>query len=162
MSETKEQSNKAKTVNTEHKLNGVVIGILVGITDNDDLLVVYPSNPNETALKAKTTVTLNNTDIGKEVALMFEGGNPKQPLIIGRIQNPQEINKPQQDTEDETTDVEVDGQQITLTGKQSIRLKCGKASITLTKEGKILMRGTYILNRSSGANRIKGGSVQIN
>ena len=37
-----------------------------------------------------------------------------------------------------------------------------KASITLTSAGKILLRGAYILNRSSGVNRIKGGSVQIN
>lgn len=160
MSVTKDANNKQKTI--EHKLNGVVIGVLVGITDKDDLLVVYPSNPNETALKAKTTVTLDNTDIGKEVALMFEGGNPKQPLIIGRIQNPQEIRKPLDDLEEEITDVEIDGEHITLSAKQSISLKCGKASITLTKAGKILIRGTYLLNRSSGVNRIKGGSVQIN
>ena len=29
-------------------------------------------------------------------------------------------------------------------------------------EGKVLIRGTYLLSRSSGVNRIKGGSVQIN
>ena len=38
----------------------------------------------------------------------------------------------------------------------------GKASITLTREGKVLIRGTYLSSRSSGVNRIKGGSVQIN
>jgi hypothetical protein len=41
-------------------------------------------------------------------------------------------------------------------------LKCGNASITLTKAGKILVEGTYVSNRSSGVMRIKGGSVQIN
>ena len=33
---------------------------------------------------------------------------------------------------------------------------------TLTRAGKILIRGAYLLARSSGVNRIQGGSVQIN
>jgi hypothetical protein len=40
--------------------------------------------------------------------------------------------------------------------------RCGKASITLTCDGKILLRGTYVSNRSSGVVRIKGGAVHIN
>ena len=35
-------------------------------------------------------------------------------------------------------------------------------NIMLTRAGKVLIRGAYLLSRSSGANRIKGGSVQIN
>ena len=41
-------------------------------------------------------------------------------------------------------------------------LRCGKASITLTKAGKVLIEGSYVLSRSTGVNRIKGGSVQLN
>jgi hypothetical protein len=41
-------------------------------------------------------------------------------------------------------------------------LHCGKASITLTRAGKVIIRGEYVLARSSGVNRIVGGSVQIN
>ena len=51
---------------------------------------------------------------------------------------------------------------MNITAEKEIVLKCGKASITLTKAGKVIIRGTYLLNRSSGVNRIKGGSVQIN
>ena len=43
-----------------------------------------------------------------------------------------------------------------------IELRCGKASLILTRAGKVLIRGAYLLSRSSGVNRIKGGSVQIN
>ncbi|MEW5071937.1 hypothetical protein AB1P14_09365, partial [Pseudomonas aeruginosa] len=38
----------------------------------------------------------------------------------------------------------------------------GKASITLTRAGKVIIRGAYLSSRSTGVNRIKGGSVQIN
>jgi len=41
-------------------------------------------------------------------------------------------------------------------------LRCGKASITLTREGKVLIHGSYISSRSTGVNRVKGGSVQLN
>ena len=51
---------------------------------------------------------------------------------------------------------------MVLKAQQEIVLECGKASITLTRAGKVLIRGAYLLSRSSGVNRIKGGSVQIN
>jgi uncharacterized protein involved in type VI secretion and phage assembly len=111
-------------------------------------------------------------DIGKEVALLFENGDPQKPLLVGLIQNPLDTAQrlqpsPQKQAEIETDEqdnpyLELDGERIELKAKQQMILKCGRASITLTKAGKILIRGTYLLNRSSGANRIKGGSVQIN
>jgi hypothetical protein len=57
---------------------------------------------------------------------------------------------------------EIDGERLELKSEREIVLRCGKASITLTRDGKILIRGTYLLNRSVGTNRIQGGSVQIN
>ena len=59
-------------------------------------------------------------------------------------------------------EVKLDGQQLVLSAEQEIVLRCGEASITLTRAGKVLIRGAYLLSRSSGVNRIKGGSVQIN
>jgi hypothetical protein len=56
----------------------------------------------------------------------------------------------------------VDGQRVTLEGSDEIVLKCGQASITLRRNGKVIIRGTYVETHSSGVNRIKGGSVQVN
>ncbi len=55
-----------------------------------------------------------------------------------------------------------DGERVTVTAEREIEFRCGKASITLTRAGKVIIRGAYLLSRSSGVNRIKGGSVQIN
>jgi hypothetical protein len=41
-------------------------------------------------------------------------------------------------------------------------LRCGDASITLTQAGKVIIRGNYIVSRSSGYNKIKGAAVDIN
>ncbi len=61
-----------------------------------------------------------------------------------------------------TVDVDVDGERLVVTAKEQLVLRCGKASITLTREGKVLIQGAYISSRSSGVNRVKGGSVQLN
>jgi Domain of unknown function (DUF6484) len=149
-----------KTVATAgQKIDGVVIGLFLSINENGDPLVAFPGNPMETAIPARSTTTLDSEDIGKEIALLFEGGNPLKPLIIGKIHH---ADTGQQTQNAEQTSAELDGEHIVLSAKQTITLKCGKASITLTKAGKIILRGAYLLSRSSGVNRIKGGSVQIN
>jgi hypothetical protein len=56
----------------------------------------------------------------------------------------------------------VDGRRVTVSGKDEIVLKCGEASITLRRNGRIVIKGTYVETRAAGTNRIKGGSVQIN
>jgi hypothetical protein len=53
-------------------------------------------------------------------------------------------------------------ERLELVAEREIVLRCGQASVTLTRAGKIILRGTYVLSRSSGVNRIAGGSVQIN
>jgi hypothetical protein len=56
----------------------------------------------------------------------------------------------------------VDGKRVVIDAADEIVLRCGKASITLRRNGRIVIRGTYVETRSEGVNRIKGGSVQIN
>jgi hypothetical protein len=59
-------------------------------------------------------------------------------------------------------EVDADGKRMIVSAREELVLRCGKASITLTKAGKVLIKGSYLLSRSSGVNRIKGGSVQLN
>ena len=58
--------------------------------------------------------------------------------------------------------MQLDDQRLELRAEREIVLRCGKASITLTRAGKVIIQGAYLSSRSSGVNRIKGGSVQIN
>jgi hypothetical protein len=137
-------------------------------------LVDFPGNSAGTAIAARTTVHLTDENAGREVALMFEEGSPRRPVIVGLLEPSAAVcveqapaaGAPLQNTmpalDPRQFTVEADGQRVTITAGQQLVLRCGKASITLTKAGKIILRGAYLLSRSSGVNRIKGGSVQIN
>jgi hypothetical protein len=135
---------------THTRRDGVVIGTLAAWDDVGNPLVDYPGNPWDCFLAALSTVPLTPAALGREVALMFVDGDPRQPMVIGLVQPP----KP--------PTAEVDGERLEFTAAKEIVLRCGEASIMLTRAGKVILRGTYLLSRSSGVNRIKGGSVQIN
>lgn len=53
-------------------------------------------------------------------------------------------------------------EELILTARRKITLQCGQSSITLHPNGKIVLRGEYILSVAEGTNRIIGGQVEIN
>lgn len=166
---------KLSAKSEDQKLSGVVIGLLSGFDYNNLPLVVFPGNPREEPIPAKSLAAVSAEDANREVALVFENGNPSKPVLIGLLQHPkpelmlrsEELNgeeglHPVTVKDVEPASLHIDGRHIELKSEHEITLRCGRSSITLTRAGKILIRGTYLLSRSSGVNRIKGGSVQIN
>lgn len=144
----------------------VVIGRFLGLDETGQPLIDFPGNPPGRPLRALTTAPLAPSAAGRDVALLFADGDLAQPVVIGLIQRPAEDGTTVVDAigqaPDKPAEARVDGERVVLSADKEIVLKCGKASITLTRAGKVLIRGAYLLNRSSGVNRIKGGSVQIN
>jgi hypothetical protein len=134
----------------------VVIGKVIELTERGEPLVDFSSNPSGFPLPAKSTVGLSQEAVGSEVALLFETGDFRKPIIIGVLQT---LMPGQRGS---VTSVECDGEKVVVSAEKEIVLRCGEASITLTRAGKILLKGTYVVSRSSGVNRVKGGSVQIN
>jgi len=142
--------------------DSVVVGIVVGCDEGAQTpRVSFPGCAVEAGVAARSIVALHSADIGKQVALLFEGGDLGKPMIIGKIQVPG-IAARQSASFQPNVDASVDGERLEFRADREIVLKCGKASITLTRAGKIIIRGAYLLNRSSGVNKIKGASVQIN
>jgi hypothetical protein len=140
--------------------SGVVIGELIGLSDNGTTpLVLYPGQPGTAAVAARSIVDLHAAHIGKSIVLMFDQGDADQPIVMGVLRGAQAW-----PTEERPAQVEVDadGQRMIVSAREQLVLRCGKASITLTKAGKVLVEGTYLLSRSSGLNQIDGASVHLN
>lgn len=53
-------------------------------------------------------------------------------------------------------------EKLTLEAGKEIVIKCGEGTITVSADGKIAIKGTHLLSRAKGINKIKGGSVAIN
>jgi hypothetical protein len=139
---------------------GVTIGQIIGLTDGGHTaLVSYAGQPGTAALRARAIVDLHGAHIGHLVVLMFESGDPSRPIVLGVVRGGAGWPLPEKPGE---VQVEADGERLIVNAKRELVLRCGKASITLTKAGKVLIQGTYVLSRASGSNRIKGGSVQLN
>lgn len=140
---------------------GVIIGELIAIANEGRApMVLYAGQPGTAAVAARTTIDLHGPHIGRKVVLMFEGGDSTKPIVMGVLRDNDEgwplAEKPGE------VQIDADGQRLVVSAKEQVVLQCGKASITLTKAGKVLIQGTYVLSRSSGVIRVKGGSIQLN
>jgi hypothetical protein len=131
--------------------SGVLVGRVVGCSQTGEPLVQYGTMSGAESRPARSTVALGASSIGNEVVLAFEGGDLACPIVIGLLQSASP-----------TVAAYRDGQRLVFEAEDEIVLRCGKASITLTRAGKVLLRGAYVSSSAAGVNRIKGGSVQIN
>ena len=157
----------------------IIIGTIQGIDKDGQTLVDFLVNKSVEGIPAISTISVSHQLIGRQVALLFAEGNLNNPVIMGLIHSPldemlenfelsadldnqQKAHHTTQANTLSTEQVVIDGKRIVIEGQEEIVLKCGESSITLTKAGKIMIRGKYLLNRSTGVNRIMGGSVQVN
>jgi len=139
---------------------GVTVAELVAIADGGRTPLVVPvSSAGAPALRARSTIDLHGAHVGAQVVLMFENGNPQRPIVIGLLRA--ETAWPLPDPPGQV-ELSVDGERMVVGAREQLVLRCGNASITLTRAGKVLIQGDQIVSRASGAHRIKGGSVQIN
>jgi len=135
---------------------GVITGMLIGFDESGTPLVTSQENAPADPLPARSIVALSDNKIGREIIIMFESGDPRKPIVMGVLE-PVTRKKT-----NNSLSVEIDGEKVILTAEKEVVLRCGEASITLTRAGKVLIRGAYLSSRSSGVNRIKGGSIQLN
>lgn len=144
------------------------VGRIAGVSESRAILVEWGrSGPKEARLIAglSRSELSKSQSLGREVLLAFDGADTERPIIVGLLAEPLEdlialeITGQREDLPDHAV---IDGKRLTLEAEEEIVLKCGEGSITLRKDGKIIIKGTHLLSRASGPNRIKGGSVQIN
>jgi hypothetical protein len=132
------------------RIDGVVIGTLAGFSEGVPL-VAFPGSAVAEPVPARSLVPLGSDPPGTELALMCEDGDPSRPLVLGRLVGPQP-----------PWELLRDGERVRVVAGERIELRCGKASIIMEKDGRITIRGSYLTSHASAANRIRGGSVNLN
>ncbi len=150
-------------------VSGIVIGRLVRVRADGLAEVDSAVGLSGVPLTARVVSGAAEALVGRRVALMFENGDIARPIVIGPIEEPDDIESDSQEVTlagdavgAQPLTVQADDDELVISANRRVTIRCGESSITLTKAGKIIIRGKYILSRSSGVNRIKGGAVQIN
>lgn len=142
---------------------GVQLAAIVAVTDDGPQVQFQPDGPSITARLA-VPVTRERLDAAiaqcQQVVLLFEHGDRTRPIIVGFLETTPGPAQPAQSAP--VVEADVDGKRVRVTAQDEIVLQCGSASITLRRNGRVIIRGTYVESRSDGTNRIKGGQVQIN
>jgi hypothetical protein len=134
------------------RVEGVVVGRIASVSASGAVCVTFAGVPAQ-GLLARVTMPITKADEGRDVALMFEEGDPRRPIVMGKVVSPIATGR---------TEATIDARRFEISAEEEIVLRCGDSSITLTRAGKIIIQGAYVLSRSSGVNRIQGGSVEIN
>lgn len=96
-------------------------------------------------------------DIHQPVLLMLDPDAPR-PIIIGLVAD----KVGPAPAAAQVVEADMDGKRVRVVAKDEIVLECGNASITLRRNGRVVIKGTYVETHSDGTNRIKGGQVRIN
>jgi hypothetical protein len=134
------------------------------------LLVDWPGSPSG-PVAARSVVPLAGSALAqaarerRPVVLLFEKGDARLPLLVGLVQSSTPLldavlgaspSPPAEAAE------RPDGRRRVVEARDELVLECGKASITMRRNGKIVIRGAYVETHAAGVNRIKGGAVKIN
>lgn len=153
---------------TPPKLPGsTVIATIDKITEDGEIYVDYENNlngPFSVSVLAGALLEKKREDlIGAQVLIIWSNrntaiSNQDQPILIDVL-----IDRlPGKSATSESTVVHLDGDILVLEGKREIQFCCGKSSVVLQADGKIVIKGGDIVSRASRTHKIKGGSVEIN
>jgi hypothetical protein len=159
------------------------VGRMVAGSVPGRLMVEFDGNARG-PLAARTVMALDQRTLDEAIAvrrmavLLFENGDPGLPIVVGLVAAEPGASllgallapaaaaapapAPSPAPSAAPVEAHVDGKRVVIEGQQEIVLRCGEASITLKRDGKLILRGAYVETHAKGVNRIKGGSVKIN
>lgn len=92
---------------------------------------------------------------GDPVVVLLDEGR-ETGVVMGRVRPAVPDGAPREGSESPTPDT------LLLEASREITLKVGDGSITIRKDGKILIKGRDLVSHATRRNRIRGGSVDIN
>lgn len=146
----------AATAVAETPLHGVLVGVLHDFDDAGRPRIVVPGHIGVPRV-ARAICVLGPGQEGQQCALLFEEGDLTRPLIMGVLQEPVITIHALGAT---TTTQEAES--FTVEAERAIELRCGKASLRLSSDGRIELRGSTVVSHATGLNRMRGASIKLN
>jgi hypothetical protein len=142
------------------------VGTIVNLIGRGQVTVdIHDGGPN---IVARVAETLSHAQLQSAVSeqrdaiVLFSRGERSQAVVLALVAPTQPTALAPAAEEPRPTQALVDGKRVEIRAEDEIVLKCGRASITLRRNGRVVIRGAYLESDSAGVNRIKGAAVKIN
>jgi hypothetical protein len=149
---------------TASNLGTARLGRIVGVDTDGNPLVDLPGCPGVIPARSTVTIPVEMIAGGRDAVIMLLDDDPNRPIVVGLLQSQPVTPFPKIGKLEPMAPIEVsaDGRRLVLFAHSELHLVCGESSITLRRDGKVMINGRYVLSRAKVTNRIKGGTVQIN
>ncbi len=142
-----------------------VFGHLEGIDDEGRVLF----RPEETGAQPVSVIIGIAIDDGELVraarnqtrALVFECGGARPERVLAGLLR-ERVSAKARDAAPGDLVVQVDGETLNVSAQKEILLSCGKSSLLLRHDGRVVLSGTYVVSKSRGPNKIKGATIALN
>jgi hypothetical protein len=125
----------------------------------DGAVLVAVGKGREAPARILASVHAGHLVTGTDVLLLQDEEPGAMPVIVGVVADKV---SPATQAEPESWTTTIGNRNVKVVAGEDLRLECGDASIVLTRDGRIVLRGVQITSRASATNRIRGGSVEIN
>jgi hypothetical protein len=138
---------------------GLKIGKILHLTQRGTAVVDWNDNPAG-PLEARSALGVRRAgdEALSTVVLGFEDEDPGKPVILGFVHDALFVETDSAASRHAAEAPPV----VVLEARDSLELRCGESSLTMDRAGRVRVKGTQVVSRSSGLQRIKGSTVEIN
>ncbi|PCE33257.1 DUF6484 domain-containing protein [Burkholderia ubonensis] len=131
----------------------ITLGAIASVSADGNVFVDYPDNPVGRALHAVCAARIEATAVGRRVALLFVQGDPARPIVLGLIRQASVSNG---------VSAEIINGSVVFHSAHELSFRCGASSLSMSSDGRVVVRGKYIASYADGTQRIRGATVEIN
>jgi hypothetical protein len=151
---------------TSIRIDGARIGQLLGIDEAGSPVVDFDGNPYGPAAARLAIPYLADLAgfVGSPTALVlvFEEADPARPIVVGMFPDTRAGAGRPGEAPAARGDLVLGGDRVRIEARDEVSVRCGEASLTMRRDGKILVKGSDVTSRATRVHKIKGGSVRIN
>ena len=139
------------------------MGRLVGLVEDRPVVIMGDGEPVFARCTVARPESLGHEGVLDEPVLLFlEDGDQSRPIIVGFVGNTLVPARTLLDLPRQPGGATADGKRLCFEASEEVVLKCGKGSITLQANGRVVVKGTELVSRAEGSHKIRGATVSIN
>lgn len=145
----------------QRALSEVALALIQAVNSQGEVLLDLDLDGTTTAVWASVAGAIDESSIGRTAVVMFIAGEWARPLVIGLVHSG-DAAQARAAAEAAPPAAAAPEKRVVVEAGDALTLKCGKASLTMQKNGRMILRGTDIASYASGTQRINGAIVEVN